>query len=261
MIRTIVSGSIRFRLLVLTLAAAILVLGLVQFPRASVDALPEFAPPFIEVQTEALGLSAEEVEQLITVPLEADLLNGVQDVEVIRSESMPGLSRIVMVFQAETSLYEARARVQEKLTQAHALPQVSKPPTMLQPLSSNSRLLMVSMSSDTLTPIERSVLARWVVRPRLMGIPGVANVAIWGQRERQLQVQVDPKVLLAKGATITDAQVGYEIQSGFAKGLAFRFEISNVNNTPFIRYRDSVTNEVENKKDGKFYQFGINYKL
>ncbi|MGB7961665.1 MAG: efflux RND transporter permease subunit [Propionicimonas sp.] len=202
MIRSIVSGSIRFRLLVLTLAAAILVLGFVQLPKASVDALPEFTPPFVEVQTEALGLSADEVEQLVTVPLEADLLNGVQDVDVIRSESMPGLSRIVMVFRPETSLYEARARVQEKMTQAHALPQVSKPPTMLQPLSSSSRLLMVSMASDTLTPIERSVLARWVVRPRLMGIPGVANVAIWGQRERQLQVQVDPKVLLAKGVTL-----------------------------------------------------------
>ena len=202
MIRSIVSGSIRFRLLVLTLAAAILVLGFVQLPKASVDALPEFTPPFVEVQTEALGLSADEVEQLVTVPLEADLLNGVQDVDVIRSESMPGLSRIVMVFRPETSLYEARARVQEKMTQAHALPQVSKPPTMLQPLSSSSRLLMVSMASDTLTPIERSVLARWVVRPRLMGIPGVANVAIWGQRERQLQVQVDPKVMLAKGVTL-----------------------------------------------------------
>jgi hypothetical protein len=71
----------------------------------------------------------------------------------------------------------------------------------------------------------------------------------------------DRKLTYIKGETITDAQVGYEIQSGFAKGLAFRFEISNVNNTPFIRYRDSVTNEVENKKDGKFYQFGINYKL
>ena len=81
MVRSIVSGSIRFRLLVLTLAAAILVLGFVQLPKASVDALPEFAPPFVEVQTEALGLSAEEVEQLITVPLEADLLNGVQDVD------------------------------------------------------------------------------------------------------------------------------------------------------------------------------------
>ncbi|HSO68975.1 MAG TPA: efflux RND transporter permease subunit [Arachnia sp.] len=202
MIRSIVSASIRFRLLVLTLAAAIVVIGFVQLPKASLDALPEFAPPFVEVQTEALGLSAEEVEQLITVPLEADLLNGVQDVDVIRSESMPGLSRIVMVFKADTSLYEARSRVQEKLTQAHALPQVSKPPTMLQPLSSSSRLLMVSMASDTLTPIERSVLARWVVRPRIMGIPGVANVAIWGQRERQLQVQVDPEVLLAKGVTL-----------------------------------------------------------
>lgn len=195
MIRSIVSASVRLRLLILTLAAAILVLGFVRLPHSPVDALPEFAPPFVEVQTEALGLSAEEVEQLITVPLEADLLNGVQDVDVIRSESMPGLSRIVMVFATGTSLYEARSRVQEKLTQAHALPQVSKPPTMLQPLSSSSRLLMIGMSSDTLTPIERSVLARWVVRPRLMGIPGVANVAIWGLRERQLQVQVDPEVL------------------------------------------------------------------
>lgn len=202
MIRSIVSASIRLRLLILTLASAALVLGFVQLPKASVDALPEFAPPFVEVQTEALGLSAEEVEQLITVPLEADLLNGVQDVEVIRSESMPGLSRIVMVFRSDTSLYEARSRVQEKLTQAHALPQVSKPPTMLQPLSSSSRLLMVSMASETLTPIERSVLARWVVRPRLMGIPGVANVAIWGQRERQLQVQVDPETLLANDVSL-----------------------------------------------------------
>jgi len=202
MVRSIVAGSIRFRMLVLTLAAAILVLGFVQLPKASVDALPEFTPPYVEVQTEALGLSAEEVEQLITVPLEADLLNGVQDVTVIRSESMPGLSRVVMVFDPETTLYEARARVQEKLTQAAGLPQVSKPPTMLQPLSATSRLLMVSMESDTVSPIERSVLARWVVRPRLMGIPGVANVAIWGQRERQLQVQVDPQVLQAKGVTL-----------------------------------------------------------
>ncbi len=71
----------------------------------------------------------------------------------------------------------------------------------------------------------------------------------------------DRKLTYIKGETITDAQFGYEFQSGFAKGLALRFEISNVNNTPFIRYRDTVSNEVENKKDGKFYQFGINYKL
>ena len=99
------------------------------------DVLPEFTPPIVEVQTEALGLSAEEVEQLITVPLEADLLNGVAGVDVIRSESVPGLSSIVLVFEPGTDVYQARQLVQERLTQAHALPNVSKPPTMLQPLS------------------------------------------------------------------------------------------------------------------------------
>jgi Cu/Ag efflux pump CusA len=202
MLRSIVAFSLKFRMLVLTLAAGILAFGIIQLPKAAVDALPEFAPPYVEVQTEALGLSAHEVEQLITVPLEADLLNGVQDVTVIRSESVAGLSRIVMVFDTDTTLYEARSRVQEKLTQAHALPQVSRPPTMLQPLSSTSRVLMVSLASDTLTPIQRGVLARWTIRPRLMGIPGVANVAIWGQQERQLQVQVDPAQLKAKGVTL-----------------------------------------------------------
>jgi Cu/Ag efflux pump CusA len=202
MVRRIVEASIKFRLLVLSLAAGILVLGLVQLPRAPFDVFPEFSPPYVEVQTEALGLSAEEVEQLITVPLEADLLNGVQDVTVLRSDSLPGLSRIVMVFDHETTLFEARSRVQERLTQAHALPQVSKPPTMLQPLSSTSRLLMVSLDSPTLSPIQRSVLARWTIRPRLMGIPGVANVAIWGQQERQLQVQVDPVKLKQRGVTL-----------------------------------------------------------
>lgn len=202
MLRSVVAASIKFRLLVVTLAAGVIALGVAVLPNAPVDVLPEFSPPFVEIQTEALGLSPAEVEQLITVPLEADLLNGVQGVDIIRSTSVAGLSSIVMVFEPETDLYLARARVEERMTQAHALPQVSKPPTMLQPLSSSSRLLMVSLASDTMTPVERSVLARWTVRPRLMGVPGVANVAIWGQRERQLQVQVDPQTLHEKGITL-----------------------------------------------------------
>ena len=114
---------------------------------------------------------------------------------MIRSESVPGLSSIVLVFEPGTDIYRARQLVQERLTQAHALPHVSKPPTMLQPLSSSSRVLMIGLSSDELSPIEQSVLARWTMRPRLMGVPGVANVAIWGQRDQQLQVQVDPEQL------------------------------------------------------------------
>ena len=189
------AGVMKFRLLILAAAIGVLALGIVQLRGTSVEVLPEFSPPYAEIQTEALGLSAEEVEQLITVPLEQDLLNGVEGVDVIRSESLPGLSSIVMVFEPGTDIYRGRQLIEERLTQAHALPNVSKPPTLLQPLSSANRVVMIGMSTTELTPIEQSVIARWTVRPRLMGVPGVANVSIWGLRDQQLQVQVDPQVL------------------------------------------------------------------
>jgi len=192
---SIISWALRFRLLVLAAAVAVLAVGVIQLRDASVDTLPEYAPPYAEIQTEALGLSAEEVEQLITVPMEADLLNGVEGIDVIRSESVPGLSSIVLVFEPGSDIYEQRQLVQERLTQAHALPHVSKPPELLQPLSASSRVLMVGLSSADLSLIEQSVISRWVIRPHLMGVPGVANVSIWGMRDQQLQVQVDPEQL------------------------------------------------------------------
>jgi Cu/Ag efflux pump CusA len=128
MTSAIVRASLRFRLLLVGIAAGLLVLGVTQLRDAPVDVLPEFTPPYAEVQTEAPGLSAQEVEQLITVPLEADLLNGVQGVETIRSESVPGLSSITMVFEPGTDIYRGRQLVQERLTQAHALPNVSRRP-------------------------------------------------------------------------------------------------------------------------------------
>jgi CzcA family heavy metal efflux pump len=201
-IRAIVRSSLRFRLLVIGIAAGVIAVGIVQLRDAPVDVLPEFSPAYAEIQTEALGLSAEEVEQLITVPLEADLLNGVQGVDVIRSQSVPGMSSIVLVFEPGTDVYRARQLVQERLTQAHALPNVSQAPTLLQPLSSSSRVMMIGLSSEEISPIERSVIARWTMRPRLMGVPGVANVAIWGMRDQQLQVQVDPERLRDRGVTL-----------------------------------------------------------
>jgi CzcA family heavy metal efflux pump len=202
MIGAIVRSSLRFRLLVLGIAAGIMIVGITQLRDAPTDVLPEFTPPYVEVQTEALGLSAEEVEQLITVPLEADLLNGVEGIDTIRSSSVPGLSSIVMVFEPGTDIYKARQLVQEPLTQAHALPNVSKAPTMLQPLSSSSRVMMIALSSKELSPIQKSVIARWTVRPRLMGVPGVANVSVFGERNQQLQVQVDPRTLRDKDVTL-----------------------------------------------------------
>jgi CzcA family heavy metal efflux pump len=202
MIRSIITSSLRFRLLVIGIAVGVMAVGIVQLRDAPVDVLPEFTPPYVEVQTEALGLSADEVEALITVPLEVNLLNGVEGVEVIRSESVAGLSSIVMVFEPGTDLYQARQLVQERLTQAHALPNVSKPPTMIQPLSSSSRVVMIGLDPKELSPIEASVISHWVIKPRLMGVPGVANVAIWGMRDQQLQVQVDPERLRDRGVTL-----------------------------------------------------------
>ena len=202
MTRWLIDSSLRFRLLVLAMAAGLIVFGVARLREAPVDVLPEFTPPYVEIQTEALGLSAEEVEQLITVPLEADLLNGVEGIEVLRSQSVPGLSSITLVFEDGSDVFKARALVQERLTQAHALPNVSKPPLMLQPFSSSSRLLVFGLSSDKVSPIEKSVMARWTIQPRLLGVPGVASVNIWGFRDRQLQVQVDPEQLRDRGVTL-----------------------------------------------------------
>ncbi|CAI3798486.1 efflux RND transporter permease subunit [Pseudarthrobacter sp. MM222] len=194
--------SLQFRILVLALAAGLIAFGVVNVPRMAVDTMPEFAPAQVEIQTEALGLSAVEVEQLITSPMEADLLNGVAWLDEIRSKSVPGLSSIELVFEPGTDLLRARQLVAERMTQAVALPNVSAPPLIMQPTSSTSRVLMVKLNSKQLSGIEMSVLARWKIKPRLIGIPGVANVSIWGQREQQLQVEVNPTQLRDKGITL-----------------------------------------------------------
>lgn len=202
MIRGIIRQSIRLRYLVIILAAVLVFFGILQLPDMPIDVYPEFNPPMVEVQTEALGLSASEVEALLTVPMEADLLNGVAWLDRIYSNSVAGLSSILMIFEPGTDPIRARQMVQERLTQTFALPNVSTPPVMLQPLSTTSRVMMVSLSSDDLSLIDMGVLARWNIAPRLMGVPGVANVAIWGLREWQLQVQVDPEELQQKGVSL-----------------------------------------------------------
>ena len=135
MLHWLVDKSLALPKAVAALAIAVAALGVWQLPQAKVDALPEFAPVTVQIQTEALGLSAQEVEQMITVPLEQDLLNGVAWVEHIHSESVPGLSKIDMTFERGTDPLKARQVVQERMTQAHALPNVSAPPQMIQPVS------------------------------------------------------------------------------------------------------------------------------
>src|SRR5947199_9581383 len=121
MLGWLVTASVRFRLLVIPAAGLLLVLGATHLHRTRVDVLPEFSAPIVEVQTESLGLSAPEVEQLITVPMEQDLLNGVEAAQSIRSQSVPGLSSIVLTFKRGTDVFTARQLVQERLTQIGVL--------------------------------------------------------------------------------------------------------------------------------------------
>lgn len=196
--RWIIESALQLRVIVLTIAAAMIAYGAYQLREMRADALPEFEPVEIEIQTEALGLSAAEVEDLVTLNLE-DILAGTSWVQSIYSLSLPSLSSIRMVFEPGTDLMRARQLVQERLTLAYMMPNVAKAPVMLQPLSATSRAMMIGLSSKAVSLIDMSVLAQWTMRPKLMGVPGVANVAIWGERRRQLQVLVDPERLRNAG--------------------------------------------------------------
>jgi Cu/Ag efflux pump CusA len=204
MLDWLTSLSVRFRYLVVALAAGLMTLGISRLPQMSVNVLPETAPVVVEVQTEALGLSAPEVEALVTVPLEKNLLEGVLGVTDVTSDSIPGLSAIDLHFAPGTNLYQARQLVQERLTSAFILPNVSKPPVMLQPVSSSANVMIIALTSRALSQIDLSVLARWTIVPRLLGVSGVANVSTFGQADLQLQVLLNPAVLAAKHLSVED---------------------------------------------------------
>lgn len=202
MLNAIVSWALNMRVLVVAAAVALLFAGINATRNAPLDVFPEFAPPLVEIQTEAPGLSTEEVDALVTVPLE-NSLNGLPFLKTIRSKSVLGLSSVVMIFDAGTDIMRARQSVQERLNLAQGrLPAVVKPPVLMAPYSSLSRVLKVGLTSKTLSQMELSELALWTIRPRLMSVAGVANVAIWGQRDKQFQVLVDPQRLRAAGVTL-----------------------------------------------------------
>lgn len=202
MLRALISFSLRQRVLVVALAAAVVVLGVRAATRIPLDVFPEFAPPRVEIQTEAPGLSTPEVESLITVPIE-NALNGAPWVTTLRSKSVLGLSSIVCFFEPGTDVIRARQLVQERIAAVTPqLPGLARPPVILQPLSSTSRAMKIGLSSATLDQTALSDLAVWTIRPRLLAIEGVANVAVWGQRDREFQVLVDPDRLIAHDLTL-----------------------------------------------------------
>ena len=202
MLRWIVGSSLRFRYVVAASAAALMFFGVQQLRGMPVDVFPEFAPPKVEIQTICLGLSATEVESLVTVPLE-QALNGVPGLDVIRSKSVEQLSQIELIFKEGTDLLTARQLVQERIsTVASTLPTWAAPPVIIQPLSATSRVMKIGLTSDEISLIDLSMTAYWNVRARLLRVPGVANVAIWGERIKMPSVQVDPDLLRKYGVSL-----------------------------------------------------------
>jgi CzcA family heavy metal efflux pump len=202
LMRWVVRSSLRFRFLVVAAGVALMVFGAAQLPSTRVDAFPEFAPPRVVVQTACLGLSTSDVEQLVTVPLE-QAFNGIEGLEDMRSKSVPQLSAIELVFHQGVDELRARQLVQERMTTATTtLPTWAAPPVMLPPVSATGRAMQIGMTSTDHSLIAMSMMAYWTIRARLLQVPGVANVAIWGERLQMMTVQVQPPRMQAQGVAL-----------------------------------------------------------
>ena len=221
MLQAIVHWSLHNRAVVLVLSVLFLLAGLYAAEHARLDAFPEFAPPQVIVQIEAPGLSAREVEQLVTLPTE-QALSGTPNLAVLRSRSIQGLSALTVVFQDSTDIYRARQLVAERLAEvAGRLPAGVKTPRMGPMTKTSGRLVVFGFTSDRLTPLELRDRIQWVVRPRLLAVAGVAEVTLFGGGVRQFQVQVNPDALNAHHLTLTDVMEATRQATG-VRGAGFQ---------------------------------------
>jgi CzcA family heavy metal efflux pump len=202
MFNRLIHWSLSQAWVVILLAAIFLVIGGVTAARMPIDVFPEFTPPQVIIQTEAAGLSPEEVESLVTFPLESQL-NGTANVEAVRSSSAIGLSVITVVFNQGTDIFVARQLVQEKLTAAISkLPKGTSAPTMSPITSPVGDILKVAVTAKTTSPMDTRTFVDWTVRNRLLAIPGVARVLVLGGSLKQYQVAIVPSKLAAYGITL-----------------------------------------------------------
>ena len=225
LMRWIITSSLKFRHLVVAAAAGMMVLGIAILPQMHVDVFPEFAPPRVLIQTACVGLSTSDVEQLVTVPLEASL-NGLQGLDDLRSKSVPQLSSIELLFKPGTDLLRARQLVQERLTTVSpGLPTWAAPPVMLAPVSATGRAMQIGMTSRDHSLIEMSMTAYWIIRARLLRVPGVANVAIWNERLHLMAVQAEPSKMQAAGVSLNQVM---EATAGAVDSGLLRFSTGAV---------------------------------
>ena len=220
MLRQIVQISLRNRGVVIALAFGLIAYGLLVGSSAKLDVFPEFVQPQATIQTESPGLASDQVETLVTRPVE-NALNGVGNLESIRSESIQGLSVVTAVFKEGTDIHVARQMLSERLAQLSGeLPVGVKAPTMEPLTSSTMDLLKIGLLSQTLSPMDLRTFADWTIRPRLLSVSGVAAVKVFGGEVRQLQIQVQPERLQSLGLSLTEVLTAAREATG-VRGAGF----------------------------------------
>jgi CzcA family heavy metal efflux pump len=195
MMSALVRFSIRFHGVVIGLACLVVIYGLYGLSRANLDVFPEFSPTQVVIQTESPGLSSKLVEQLVTQPIESTL-SGTVGVESMRSQSIPGLSIVTIIFNEKTDIYKNRQAVAERLaTLNNQLPKNIIP--NITPLASSaSTVLGMGISSNKRSLMELRTMVDWTIKPHIMAVPGVADVNVLGGDVRQWQILVDPNKLI-----------------------------------------------------------------
>ncbi len=220
MLNSIVRFSVRFRGIAISLACALLVYGLLSLSHVPYDVFPEFAPPQLSIQTEAHGLSPEQVEVLVTQPIE-NAINGVAGIESLRSRSIQGLSAITVVFLSGSDIYRDRQAVAERLsTVASELPSGVQPPLMTPLTSSTTWVMEIGVTSETQSLMTVRTIADWTVKPRLLAVGGVAGVEVNGGEVRQIQFQFDPQRLVQYGVSVEEVVAAARRSSG-VRGAGF----------------------------------------
>ncbi len=250
MLNKIIQWSLKNRLLVIVAAIVLLVYGGYVTVNSHVDVFPDLTAPTVTILTEAHGLAPEEVESLVTLPIES-AMNGTAGVFRVRSNSAVGISIVFVEFEFGTDIYRARQLVTEKLQQVR-LPAGVPPPT-LGPISSTmGEIMLISMTSKETSPMELRSLADWVVRPRLLGVSGVSQVMIIGGELKQYQVLVDPAKLADYNLSLEDVTKAV----GAANANASGGFMERPNEEYLIRARaraysvDDIANSVITVRDG-----------
>ena len=206
MFNQLIAWSLHNRLIVLAITLVLFIAGGAALSRMSVDVFPEFAPPQVVIQTEAPGMAPQDVESLITYPLES-AINGSPGVTAVRSKTSVGLSTITVVFDAGTDIYLDRQLVNERLQNvAGRLPSSALPPVMLPVTSAVGWLVKYALVSDTLSPQDLRTLSDWDIRPRILALGGIASVVAIGGEVKQYQVRLDPDRLLAYRISIDEVR-------------------------------------------------------